>query len=415
MPPVASYLPCAVFAPEDDSDLGIPRVLISPPRYIQGSGVLDHIGRYLSIVPSRRPALLASAGGQERDGARLLASLRTAECDPVAATFTGECSDEEIARLVDVLGGAQPAVDSVIAFGGGKCIDTGKCVAALLGVPVVVCPSLASNDAPTSAIAVVYTSSGVSKEVRYFPHSPALVVVDTRVVAEAPARYLVAGIGDAMATWYEARTCAKNPDARSELGARPTLAAIALAELCATTLFADGPAAVEAVSRREVTTALERVVEANTLLSGIGFESGGLAAAHGIAHGCTTLPEVHRHFLHGEMVAIGVLIQLVLESDEIEARRVAEFFARVGLPIHLGQLGISAEDPVAADRVMQQAALLGFVGNEPLEVTPAVLLAATERADALGREIAEKVGDSAYWELRKSQGRVGPERSPVGE
>jgi len=58
MPPVASYLPCAVFAPEDDSDLGIPRVLISPPRYIQSNGVLGHIGRYLSIVPSRRPALL---------------------------------------------------------------------------------------------------------------------------------------------------------------------------------------------------------------------------------------------------------------------------------------------------------------------------------------------------------------------
>jgi len=86
----------------------------------------------------------------------------------------------------------------------------------------------------------------------------------------------------------------------------------------------------------------------------------------------------------------------------LEARRVAEFFARVGLPIHFGQLGISADDSVAADRVMQQAALLGFVGNAPLEITPAVLLAATERADELGREIAEQVGDSAYWELRKS-------------
>ena len=211
-----------------------------------------------------------------------------------------------------------------------------------------------------------------------------------------------------MATWYEARTCAKNPDARSELGARPTLAAIALAELCATTLFADGPAAVEAVSRREVTSALEHVVEANTLLSGIGFESGGLAAADAIAHGCTTLPEVHRHFLHGEMVAIGVLIQLVPEGDEAEARRVAEFFARVGLPIHFGQLGVSIDDSTSADRVMQQAALLGFVGNEPLRITPAVLLAASERADEIGREIAGKIGDSATMYTRSSAGSPGP-------
>ena len=145
---------------------------------------------------------------------------------------------------------------------------------------MISCPSLASNDAPCSAMSVIYTPAGVSDALEFFPHNPVLVVVDTRTIADAPARYLVAGMGDAMATWYEARTCTENPAARNMLAARPTLAAAALGDLCAKTLYSDGVAAVDAVRRHEVTPALNRVVEANTLLSGIGFESGGLAAAN---------------------------------------------------------------------------------------------------------------------------------------
>jgi glycerol dehydrogenase-like iron-containing ADH family enzyme len=84
----------------------------------------------------------------------------------------------------------------------------------------------------------------------------------------------------------------REPSARNFLRARPTLATAALGELCARTLYADGVAAAEAVRRREVTRALDRVFEANTLLSGIGFESAGLAAAHAVAQGLTVLPRL---------------------------------------------------------------------------------------------------------------------------
>ena len=154
---------------------------------------------------------------------------------------------------------------------------------------------------------------------RSSPVALALVAIDTRIVAEAPVRFLVAGIEDAMATWYEARTCFDNPRARSVLGARPTLATSAIGKLCADTLFEYGLSAVEAVKRSEVNDALESIVEANTLLSGMGFESGGLAVAHSIAQGLTVVPEVHRNYMHGEMVAIGLLTQLVLEKNVDEA------------------------------------------------------------------------------------------------
>lgn len=402
----APYAPGAVFSVEEGDGRNVPRVLIAPARYIQGEGVLEHLGRYLSVVPSTRPALLISAGGRRRDGAGIVRGLRAADLDPVEVTFGGECSEEEVERMADALRAETPPVDCVVAVGGGKCVDAGKCVATRLGVPVVICPTVASNDAPCSALSVMYAPEGAFAGVEFFPQSPAVVAVDTRVVAEAPLRYLVAGMGDAMATWYEARTCYENPDARSAVGARPTRTALALGELCAGILFADGLAAAEAVWRGEVTDALEDVVEANTLLSGIGFESGGVAAAHSVAQGFTLVPAVHANYLHGEMVAFGLLTQLVLEERHDEARKVAEFFARVGLPVHLGHLGLDPSDPGSSPGQAGEAlgavvgmAMMLFVGNEPFEVTAEMLLKAMHDAHALGRHISEQEGDAAYGTL----------------
>lgn len=390
------YLPQSVFAAEDGRHGIVPQALIAPPRYIQGRNVLEQLGRYLSLIPSSNAAILISAGGQRRDGARLLLSIRSARIAATTVTFHGECSREEVERVVAVLRTNTPAVDCVVAVGGGKCIDAGKCVADRLGIPVVICPSLASNDAPCSALSVMYTPAGVFADVEYFPHSPALVVVDTQVIAAAPLRYLVAGMGDAMATWYEARTCLRNPQGRSVLGARPTLAASALGELCAKTLFADGVAALAAVKRGEVTDAVERIVEANTLLSGIGFESGGLAVAHAVAQGFTVLPALHQDYLHGEMVAMGLLTQLVIEGCWEEFRQVAEFFAAIGLPVHLGQLGLAPDDTAPLRSVMETALTLPYIINERLPLDVDILVAAAQHAHALGTEVAQRAGDRPY-------------------
>ena len=390
------YIPQAVFSTEEGEDASVPRVLIAPQRYVQGDGILDHLGRYLSIVPSERVAILIDKAGQQRDGARLLKSLNSAQIESEVVTFHGECSTEEVDRVVEVLQAMATPVDCVVAVGGGKCLDVGKCVAHLLAMPMVSVPTLASTDAPCSALSVMYTAEGVFSDVAFFPRSPALVAINTRIVAEAPVRFLVAGIGDAMATWYEARTCFDNPRARSVLGARPTLATSAIGKLCADTLFEYGLSAVEAVKRSEVNDALESIVEANTLLSGMGFESGGLAVAHSIAQGLTVVPEVHRNYMHGEMVAIGLLIQLVLEKNVDEARKVAGFFAKAGLPVHLGQISLSLDNEAQIREVMEAAMMLPFVANEPFAVSTELLITAAARAHELGLEVAQSAGDVPY-------------------
>jgi glycerol dehydrogenase len=292
------------------------------------------------------------------------------------------------------------AVDCLLAVGGGKCVDAGKCIAYRLGVPLVVVPTLASNDAPCSAVSVLYTPEGVSSDTEFFPANPALVVVDTGIVSQAPKRYLVAGMGDAMATYYEAKVCLENEEARTVIGARPTLAACAMSETCADTLYDFGTAAASAVEGNTVDDALERVVEANTLLSGIGFESGGLAIAHSVAQGYTAVPAVHDNYLHGEMVAMGLLTQLVAEKNLDEARRVARFLASVGLPVNLGQISLGADRASELDAMLEVAMGFPFVQNMPFDVTHESLRGAVIDAHQLGIEVAASDGDTAYRKLQ---------------
>ncbi|HEY2387206.1 MAG TPA: glycerol dehydrogenase [Candidatus Binatia bacterium] len=386
-----AYLPAVVFAPS------APRAFIAPQRYIQGAGVLAHIGRYLSLVGARRAAILISAGGQARHGRVLEGALREAGIELVTRIFAGECSLEEIGSHAEAL--RSERVDCVIAVGGGKCVDAGKALAFRLAAPVVIVPTLASNDAPCSALSVLYSPAGVSTGVEFYPSSPALVVVDTAIVAAASERFLVSGMGDAMATWYEAAVCLRNPSGVTTLGARPTIASAAIGEACATTLFAQGAAAAAAVADGVVNDALEAVVEANTLLSGLGFESGGLAAAHGFAQSFTALPMTHARHLHGEMVALGTLAQLVLEARPDEARRVAEFFAKVGLPVHLGQLAIDARDIGALDTVIDGVLAFPFIGNMPTAMSAAVLRQGLLGAHELGLAVGTQAGDAAYRRL----------------
>jgi glycerol dehydrogenase len=233
----------------------------------------------------------------------------------------------------------------------------------------------------------MYTPEGVGIGPEFFPNSPALVVVDTRLIASSPIRHLIAGMGDAIATFYEARTYFRNPSGRNNIGARITIAALALAELCAKTVLDDGRKAIEAVRRGEIDSSVENIIEANTLLSGVGFESGGLSIAHAMAAGFTVIPTLHRDFLHGELVGIGLLAQLLLEREKDEARKVLGFLKDVGLPTTLDQLQLNIQrDAKALLEAMTAAMKEPFAKTEPFEVTASSLFSALVEADRLAGE-----------------------------
>lgn len=359
-------------------------IFCSPARYVQGPGATAELGTQLVHLGLTGPALIIAS---PRAIAELTPvwqqALHEAGITFSVHEFGGECSQREIDSGVAAARDVQANV--VIGVGGGKTLDTSRAVASEIGAAMVNCPTIASSDAPCSALSVVYHEDGSFSRLQFYPRNPELVLVDTALVARAPRRFLVAGMGDALATWYEARTVIE-AHGTNQVAGSPTMAAGALAELCCRTLFADGPAAAAAVDAGAATPAVERITEANTLLSGLGFESGGLAIAHSVHNGLTQLPRTH-DFLHGEKVAFGLLVQLVVEGRPMaEFEQVRQFCRTVGLPTMLADIGLADVDGADIEVVAQRAVADGETAhNEPFPVTAPMIADGIRAADGLSR------------------------------
>ena len=254
----------------------------------------------------------------------------------------------------------------------------------------MICPTIASTDAPCSALSVIYSEAGVFEKYLYLPANPNLVLMDTEIIVASPVRMTVSGMGDAMATYFEARACYRS-SALTIAGGNVGVAALGIAKLCYDTLRSEGLKAKTALESHVLTEAVERVIEANTLLSGIGFESGGLAGAHAIHNGLTVLEECH-HMQHGEKVNFGTLTQLVLENTpEDELSDLLGWMVQIGLPVTFAELGIT---DVSKEHLMP-AAIAACADNDtlhnlPIEVSPEIVYNAMVAADAFGRAAHKK-------------------------
>jgi glycerol dehydrogenase len=377
----------SAFASVASLDSGVFRgaqIFGAPARYIQGAGALDGLGGYIKplggnvFVTGGRTGLLETREGREK-------SFQSHGIRQTEELFHGETSDAEIERLARAAktGGCEV----ILASGGGKVIDAVKAAAEFLDIPAVIVPTIASNDAPCSALSVVYNKDGSFNRLMPLKNSPALVLVDTGIIARAPVRQLVSGMGDALATWFEADACQKS-GALNIFGGRISSAAMALARLCLDTLLEHGREAKQSCERKCVTPALEKIVEANTLLSGLGFESGGVAAAHALSESFSCIPAM-RGRTHGETVAFGLLVHMVLEARQEEMIcEIARFCADVGLPVTLAQLGgATCMDELRA--AAEDAAAPGKPShNLRAGITGAEIFEAIIMADAIGARVS---------------------------
>ncbi|HOW72809.1 MAG TPA: glycerol dehydrogenase [Phycisphaerae bacterium] len=353
---------------------------VFPGKYIQGVGAISELPALIGLL-GKQGLIVASPSVSERIlpacGIDFLAQGVPVE------SFRGECCEKELTRLSGVV--SQRHVDVLVGMGGGKTIDTAKIVADRAGIPVIVVPTIASTDAPCSGCAVIYSQDGVFEAVCYQKTNPAAVLVDVGIIAAAPTRFLVAGMGDALSTWFEARSCSRTQSA-NECGGHSLEAGLHIAKLCYETLLAYGVVAKLASERHIVTPALEHVVEANILLSGIGFESAGLAAAHSIHNGLTALAETHS-FYHGEKVAFGVLAGLQLaDASAQESETVFSFCEDVGLPTTLEDIGLGKASREKLMAAAQNTCAPGqSVHHEAGVITPDRVLDAMLAVDAIGR------------------------------
>lgn len=373
------------------------KAFICPTKYVQGEDEILNLGYFVRTF-GESALLIAHKDDVSRVEGKLKATANKFGVTFVESDFGGECSREEIARLKKVA--EENKCDCTIGLGGGKAIDTAKCVA--MGDALIIVPTIAATDAPTSHSAVMYTPEGAFDDYAYFKQSPGVVLIDTEVIANAPVRFLVSGMGDALSTYFEARATAcayANVNAGLPCGyregyaeaAKSTKAAMALARLCYETLLEDGVKAKKACLCKAVTPAFENIIEACILHSGLGFESGGLAAAHAIHDGLTILEGTHKYF-HGEKVAFGTLAQLVLENaDKDEIETVLGFCLELGLPVCLKDIGV---DEISREELLAVAEKACIpeesIHSMPFHITVEGVAAAIMAADRIGKEYKKR-------------------------
>ena len=308
-----------------------------PLVYHQGPGLIDQLGDLINFL-GKRPLIVIGPFEKELVGNRIEKALKARSMNPIYFEFEGEASLENIDKVVDQA--KSVACDFAIGVGGGKALDVSKAVKLKLGLPVVIVPTIASNDAPTSRMIITYNADGTFRGPLNMHENPDAVIVDSAVISAAPLRYLLAGMGDALATWFEACQCWES-GVNNFLNGRPGETMLAIAELCYKLIRNYGIEAVSDHKKGELTGSLEKIIEANILLSGLGFEGCGVAGAHAFSQGFSLIPEIHGS-LHGEEVAVGLIGQLALEnrSDDFIID-LLKFYRSIGLPSSLRMLGLT--------------------------------------------------------------------------
>lgn len=365
------------------------RIFTSPAKYVQGKNAIENIGSYVKEV-GHQALVIADEVVWDVAGNKVVDQLKKSDVATENVTFNGESSKKEMNRITDV--GKKSGATIVVGVGGGKTLDTAKAVSDDLDVYTVIVPTAASADAPTSALSVVYTDDGAFEGYRFYNKNPDLVLLDTKVISQAPPQLLASGIADALATWTEAKAVI-NHEGKTMAGGIPTIASQAIAERSQEILFKYGHLAYESNKAQAVTPPLESVVEANTLLSGLGFESGGLAAAHSIHNGFTALDgDIHK-LSHGEKVAFGTLVQLALERHSLEEiERYIRFYLSLNLPVDLNDIHLGEASMDDIMKVANATTVEGETIHNGFDVTAEEVADAILAADQYSKTYKEKNG-----------------------
>lgn len=361
------------------------RGFASVGRYIQGPGEIHKLQTYFEEYGKRGYVLIDEA---VYDEIKKILEAEASETELVYDKFSGFVTEKLMADGVEKAAGSA----FVVGIGGGKTVDAAKGIACDLKVPVILVPTIASTDAPAANLTAIFNDSGMQTGIRFYKTCPDMVIVDSEIIAKAPARYFSAGIGDALATCYEAKASALNDNPNLVgSGMRSTLAGIAICEACEKTVWEKAIPALKAVEKNLVTPDLEDIIEANTLLSGLGFLNVGLGGAHATNTGFTQLPQTIE-MLHGELVAFGIMVEFVVEQKPYEElQKLIAFLDELHLPITVKDLGVDELTDEMMDIVTTKACA-GFWTRSPRVVDKKMIADAILMADACGKEYREKKG-----------------------
>ena len=276
--------------------------------------------------------------------------------------------------------------DYVIGIGGGKIVDLSKAIANEKNIPYVIIPSIISTDAPVTSRSVIYNTDGSSYAIKY-NKSPDLIIVDLNLICDAPIRFFISGIGDAITTKFEAdanarfrrRNLIKGNYISTELGN-------VISDHCFNVLITESVDAVSSLKNGIINKSLERVAEAVILMSGLGSENCGCGIAHSVGEGLALISG--KKSLHGEQVAFGLICQLLAEerTDKM-LDDVVDLYKKINLPTRLKDLGIN--DNKESLNIIANMAFSRTCWHEALEIPITNIGQVVEiirQADAIGNK-----------------------------
>ena len=353
-----------------------------PGRYIQGPNAIQEIPELLKSFKANNIVVILDKVVQQINGKHLQQILSQANIGNHFVLFPGEITADTVRQLAEKA--ALVNADLILGFGGGKTIDASKGVAIHCDLPLFIMPSIASNDSPTSRLIVLYDDEHRVSRVDYMTRNPDVVIVDTAIIAKAPLRFFLAGLGDALSKKFEATQCFIN-QGNNFFGTPSLPTARFLADKCYETIIQFGNAAVDQIAQHHLPNdAVERAIEASVLLSGLGFESAGLSLAHALTRGFTAHP-IMTNSLHGEIVAFGSLVQLIAEDRPLEEiERHAQFCHSIGLPVCFKAFGVESITNSDLEDIAVRTMTAPYINNLTPKASIARIIASIVKANEIG-------------------------------
>ncbi|MEA5563850.1 iron-containing alcohol dehydrogenase family protein [Anabaena sp. UHCC 0399] len=309
---------------------------IAPAKVMRGVHILQSAALEIAKLGTR-PLIVAGNSTLAIFQESLQPILEHQNLQVTPASYGTDCSEASLKSLRKVA--KEHKADVIIGVGGGKALDTAKLVAHQLQLPVATIPTSAATCAAWTALSNVYSEEGAFLYDVALSRCPDLLILDYELIQTAPPHTLVAGIGDAIAKWYEASVSS------GHLEHTLIIAAVQQARVLRDILLQKSAAALE----KPGSEVWQEVVDATVLLAGVIGGLGGAqcrtVAAHAVHNGLTHIAG-HRS-IHGEKVAYGILVQLRLEEmvqgNQLAAasrQQLLKFYAEITLPQKLADLGL---------------------------------------------------------------------------
>ena len=314
--------------------------LISPSKVIRGSKAWSLAIKDI-LKFSNTPLVLGRSDSTKTIRTIILNDLKSQNLNVFDANLEFDCCPEDIDRINKFA--TQNKCDSIIAAGGGKVLDAGKLLAEYLSIPCITVPLSASTCAGWTALANLYTKKGQFIKDINLTSCPRILVFDYSFLVSAPRRTLSSGIADSLAKWYESSlTSSSSSDGIVQQ-------AIQISRVLRDQLFIEGLNAY--TNYEENNQSWLNVVEGNGLtaglIGGIGGEKCRTASAHSL-HNAITQLQPKNNPMHGEIVGVGILIQLKLEemknNNKLASQAIIQlvpFMKNLNLPTTISELGIN--------------------------------------------------------------------------